>query len=221
MGTNGYLQARAFTVAAQWASILTDEFSNQGNMEMELGIPTQLFGGPPVRDNLVKMGESQIGFINVFARPLFENIAKLLPGMVFAVDTIVENEKVWQVRIKEEKEMQERGIVRNETFESGLLSPRSGSPARDAASIHKSAPAALTTQPEGSDRPFTSNGHLVAPTDTMRTSRDKNSKSSKKKLYLGSSSTTDVASSAAGGGSGVNGQAKKGGTWKKIFRKFR
>merc|ERR1711881_546855 len=82
--------ARAFTVAAQWASILTDEFSNQGNMEMELGIPTQLFGGPPVRDNLVKMGESQIGFINVFARPLFENIAKLLPGMVFAVDTIVE-----------------------------------------------------------------------------------------------------------------------------------
>jgi 3',5'-cyclic-nucleotide phosphodiesterase len=188
-------------------------------MEMELGIPTQLFGGPPVRDNVVKMGESQIGFINVFARPLFENVAKLLPGMTFAVDTIVENERVWQQRIKEEKEIQERGIVRNETAESGLLSPRSGSPVRDAASIHQSAPAALQTQSEGLARPFTSNGHPVPPVDTYHTQRaDAQSKSDSKHLYKGSSSTTDIASAAAGS---TNGQVKKGGTWKKIFRKFR
>ena len=194
-------------------------------MEIELGIPTQLFGGPPVRDNLVKMGESQIGFINVFARPLFENVAKLLPGMIFAVDTIVENERVWQVRIKEEKESQERGIVRNETFESGLLSPRSGSPVRGASSMHKSSSEPLATQPEGSDMPFSSNGHLTEPGGTLRGSRDKKrskssfGKSSKEKLYLGSSSTTDVTSSATT--TGANGQPKKGGTWKKIFRKFR
>jgi 3',5'-cyclic-nucleotide phosphodiesterase len=213
------LQARAFPVAAQWASILTDEFSNQGNMEIELGIPTQLFGGPPVRDNVVKMGESQIGFINVFARPLFENIAKLLPGMVFMVDTSIENERVWQLKIKEEKEIQERGIVRNETFESGLLSPRSGSPVRTCGDGHQSSPAALHTQPEGSDRPFSEgNGHPVLPIDAHATGtqRGRGSKKwSKEKLYLGSSSTTDIASAS------TNGQAKKGGTWKKILRKFR
>ncbi|KIW00100.1 hypothetical protein, variant [Verruconis gallopava] len=213
--------ARSFPVAAQWASILTDEFSNQGNMEIELGIPTQLFGGPPVRDNVVKMGESQIGFINVFARPLFENVAKLLPGMSFAVDTILENERIWQVRIREEKDAQERGIVRNETVESGLLSPRSGSPARDASSTQKSAPAvleagALTTQPEGSPRPFTSNGHPVAPVDTYQAQRaDAHLKpGDNKNIYLSSSSTTDVASA-------VNGNAKRGGTWKKIKKIFR
>jgi hypothetical protein len=204
-------------------------------MEIELGIPTQLFGGPPVRDNVVKMGESQIGFINVFARPLFENIAKLLPGMQFALDTIDENQKVWQVRIKEEKETQERGIVRNETLESGLLSPRSGSPQhseyisggdiQDSSSLTKSAPAmlepraALGTQQDGSVRPFTSNGHPVAPVDTYHAQRaDGNStlKSDSKGVYLSSSSTTDVANAA-----GPNGNVKKGGTWKKIFRKFR
>jgi hypothetical protein len=231
-------QARSFPVAAQWASILTDEFSNQGNMEIELGIPTQLFGGPPVRDNVVKMGESQIGFINVFARPLFENMARLLPGMSFALDTILENESVWQVRIREEKEIQERGIIRNETIESGLLSPRSGSPHHDrdlldaeGANIpsHTSAPAALelgalATQPEGSPGPFSSNGHPVAPIDTYHAQRAdansmrmKPSSGSNKGVYLNSSSTTDVANAELG----ANGTAKRGGTWKKIFRKFR
>ena len=34
-------------------------------MEKELNIPTQLFGGPPERDNIIKMAESQIGFMNI------------------------------------------------------------------------------------------------------------------------------------------------------------
>jgi hypothetical protein len=235
-------QARTFTVAAQWASILTDEFSNQGNMEIELGIPTQLFGGPPVRDDVVKMGESQISFINVFARPLFENVAKLLPGMSFAVDTILENERVWQSRIREEKDALERGIVRNETMESsGVLSPRSGSPTRapaqrrdrDASSTQKSSPAVLdpgafTAQSEGNPRPFTSNGHPVAPLGAYRVQRaDVNHMKSGNGIYLSSSSTTDITTATtttatdAAAAAAVNGQAKRGGTWKKIFRKFR
>jgi 3',5'-cyclic-nucleotide phosphodiesterase len=189
-------------------------------MEIELGIPTQLFGGPPVRDNVVKMGESQIGFINVFARPLFENVAKLLPGMQFAVDTIIENERVWQVKIREEKEVQERGIVRNETTTSGMLSPRSGSPARGATvPKHDAAPSALAMQPDGSSRPFTSNGHPLGPTSSYEGQRAEHpaKPASKEKLYKGSSSTTDVGSASAG----LNSHAKKGGTWKKIFRKFK
>ncbi|KAF2430245.1 HD-domain/PDEase-like protein [Tothia fuscella] len=98
--------ARKFDVAAQWASILTDEFSNQGNMEIELNIPTQLFGGPPVLDNMIKMGESQIGFANIFARPLFEAVAHILPAMQFSVDEILVNKGVWEQKIEQEKEKQ-------------------------------------------------------------------------------------------------------------------
>ncbi|TID20831.1 HD-domain/PDEase-like protein [Venturia nashicola] len=129
--------ARKFDVASQWATILTDEFSNQGIMELELNIPTQLFGGPPVRDNIVKMGESQIGFMNIFARPLFESVTAILPPMQFSVDEILINKAVWQRKMDEAKEgkhqeqvdgaedslfpPQTRGTV------DGMMSPMSGS----------------------------------------------------------------------------------------------
>ncbi|KAF4307748.1 3',5'-cyclic-nucleotide phosphodiesterase regA [Botryosphaeria dothidea] len=95
--------ARNFKTAVQWASILTDEFSNQGQMEQELSLPTCLFGGPPVRDDTIKLGESQIGFMNIFARPLFESVADILPNMRFSVDEIIENKVIWQKRIEEAK----------------------------------------------------------------------------------------------------------------------
>ena len=96
--------ARKFKVAAQWAAILNDEFSNQGNMEKELNIPTQLFGGPPERDNIIKMAESQIGFMNIFARPLFEGVTDVLPAMQFSVDELMTNKATWQRRIEQEKD---------------------------------------------------------------------------------------------------------------------
>src|SRR5258707_324069 len=73
-------------------------------MEIELNIPTQLFGGPPVLDNVVKMSESQIGFMNIFARPLFEAVAHILPAMQFSVDEILTNKGVWEQKIEQEKE---------------------------------------------------------------------------------------------------------------------
>ncbi|EOD52412.1 putative camp-specific 3 -cyclic phosphodiesterase 7b protein [Neofusicoccum parvum UCRNP2] len=96
--------ARRFKTAVQWAAILTDEFSNQGQMEQELSLPTCLFGGPPVRDDIIKLGESQIGFMNIFARPLFESVADILPNMRFSVNEIIENKVVWQKKIEEAKE---------------------------------------------------------------------------------------------------------------------
>ncbi|OMP86828.1 3',5'-cyclic-nucleotide phosphodiesterase regA [Diplodia seriata] len=96
--------ARNFNTAVQWAAILTDEFSNQGQMEQELALPTCLFGGPPVRDDIIKLGESQIGFMNIFARPLFESVADILPNMRFSVVEIIENKVIWQKKIEEAKE---------------------------------------------------------------------------------------------------------------------
>ncbi|MBE7181528.1 MAG: 3',5'-cyclic nucleotide phosphodiesterase, partial [Terriglobus roseus] len=98
--------ARKFDAAAKWANILTDEFSNQGRMEARLGIPTTLFGGPPVQDDPIKLGQSQIGFMNVFARPLFEAVTDVLPAMQFAVDELAANKARWDSEIAKEKERQ-------------------------------------------------------------------------------------------------------------------
>jgi 3'5'-cyclic nucleotide phosphodiesterase len=96
-------QARVFPVAHQWANILTDEFANQGTMEDELGIPTCLFGGPPTPGDIIKLGESQQGFMDVFARPLFEGVARVLPSMTFSVDELERNKQIWENRIAQEK----------------------------------------------------------------------------------------------------------------------
>ncbi|KAF2816458.1 HD-domain/PDEase-like protein [Mytilinidion resinicola] len=111
--------ARKFDVAARWASVLTDEFSNQGTMEQELDMPSCLFGGPPVLNNLTKMAESQIGFMNIFARPLFEAVADILPAMQFSVDEILTNKAIWEVKIEQEKE----SLKKMPTINLGLLAP--------------------------------------------------------------------------------------------------
>src|SRR6266702_8507919 len=103
------MKARKFKTAERWATILTDEFSNQGVMEEELEIPSCLFGGPPVRDNIIKMGESQIGFMNIFARPLFEAVADILPAMQFSVEEILGNMSIWEKKIEEERDSKKIG----------------------------------------------------------------------------------------------------------------
>jgi hypothetical protein len=62
-------------------------------------MPSCLFGGPPVRDDIIKLGESQIGFMNIFACPLFEAVTDILPAMRFAVDEILANKAVWERKI--------------------------------------------------------------------------------------------------------------------------
>ncbi|CAN9333768.1 unnamed protein product [Alternaria alternata] len=111
--------ARKFETAARWANILTDEFSNQGLMEEELDMPSCLFGGPPVREDIIKLGESQIGFMNIFARPLFEAVTDILPAMRFAVDEILTNKGVWERKIDEERQKKRK----NKSMNLGLLTP--------------------------------------------------------------------------------------------------
>ncbi|KAI9722463.1 MAG: 3',5'-cyclic-nucleotide phosphodiesterase [Chrysothrix sp. TS-e1954] len=96
--------ARKFPIATQWARILTDEFSHQGAMEQELKMPTCLFGGPPVQNDLIKMGESQLSFMGIFAAPLFGSMAEVLPDMCFASETIEQNKQIWNETIDAAKE---------------------------------------------------------------------------------------------------------------------
>lgn len=97
--------ARPIDVATKWATILIDEFANQGEMEKELGIPTCLYGGPPVRGDVSKIAMSQIGFMDMFAIPLFQGISAVFPALSFGVDELKKNRKIWEQRIGEVEDM--------------------------------------------------------------------------------------------------------------------
>ena len=67
-----------------------------------MGIPTTLFGGPPELGDVVKLGQSQLSFMDFFARPMFEAVTDVLPAMVFALDKMKVNQATWTERIRRE-----------------------------------------------------------------------------------------------------------------------
>ena len=105
-------------------------------MEEELQMPSCLFGGPPVQDDTIKLGESQIGFMNIFARPLFEAVTDILPAMRFAVDEILTNKSIWQSKIEHEKQRRATkgsmhlGLLQASFAADPTPSPFSGGPVR-------------------------------------------------------------------------------------------
>lgn len=124
-------QTRPFDVAAKWSDILQLEFANQGVMERAVGIPTTLFGGPPELGNVTKLAHSQIGFMNIFAGPLFEAVTDILPPMVFAVEEMKKNHVMWKQKVEKERAGDASKIPSASPVTSdGMASPRSGSPNR-------------------------------------------------------------------------------------------
>ena len=97
-------------------------------MEIDVGLPTTLFGGPPELGNVMKLAHSQIGFMNVFAKPLFEAVTDIIPAMGFAVDEISKNVSVWQGKIEQEKFKEIARGGRFRPSSEGILSPRSNTP---------------------------------------------------------------------------------------------
>lgn len=102
--------------------ILTDEFARQASMESDLGIPSALFA-PPVRE-IVELGQSQVGFINMFALPLFQGITDVMPAMQFCVDELQSNKARWVSRIEEEQERQRKDSDDSHNTTDGMFSPR-------------------------------------------------------------------------------------------------
>lgn len=128
--------ARPYDVSATWAKILMDEFSRQGELEAELQIPTCLFGGPPVRGDVLAAAQSQTGFINLFGFPLFQGIAEVLPGMQYTIDELNHNKTTWERKIEEEKAKRDIAEMKPPTFSSVQKSEVDEAKAR-----HRSEPA--------------------------------------------------------------------------------
>jgi 3'5'-cyclic nucleotide phosphodiesterase len=67
----------------RWAEVLVDEFSSQGDLERELGLPVM-----PINDRgKLSQEDVQIGFIKHVALPLFEVVDSIIPGkFIFLLD---------------------------------------------------------------------------------------------------------------------------------------
>ncbi|KAJ5573442.1 uncharacterized protein N7459_007869 [Penicillium hispanicum] len=118
--------ARPWMIAEKWTQILQEEFANQGEMEREVGMETALFGGPPELGNIYKLATSQIGFMSIFALPLFEGVSDLLPQLQFTADHISRNQAQWQQYANDE--LRKQGLPVEDRVEN-TVSPRSHSPA--------------------------------------------------------------------------------------------
>ena len=112
-------------------------------MEKDVGIPTTLFGGPPELGNLIKLGNSQNSFMNIFARPLFEAVTDILPAMGFAVNEMKANQEIWTEKIKQQTLKEDAMGTKKHRSSEVLLSPRSGSPDRPASQPELSHPEGL------------------------------------------------------------------------------
>jgi 3',5'-cyclic-nucleotide phosphodiesterase len=120
-------QARPWVVAEKWTDLLQLEFANQGEMESAVGMETVLFGGPPEIGNVLKLANSQIGFMTIFAHPLFQNVTDLVPAMGFASAEILNNKGVWFTKLEQEKRIEQLKLD-SELGDGGAISPRSQSP---------------------------------------------------------------------------------------------
>ncbi|KAI1117937.1 hypothetical protein F5Y14DRAFT_291030 [Nemania sp. NC0429] len=97
--------ARKYDTALQWMNILCDEFSRQAEMEDAIGIPSSLIS-PPKKDFL-SLAKAQLGFVNLFAIPLFQGVAEVLPHMKYTVLEIKRNTRYFEEALKKIPSMPE------------------------------------------------------------------------------------------------------------------
>lgn len=103
--------------------ILSEEFSRQASMEDELEIPST-FMAPPKKD-IESLVKSQLGFMNLFAIPLFQGVADIMPGMKYTVDELDINKGLFERMVEEEKAKKPKDDpARKRLLKEGTFSPR-------------------------------------------------------------------------------------------------
>ncbi|KAK0621429.1 hypothetical protein B0T17DRAFT_494020 [Bombardia bombarda] len=96
--------ARRHDTAVQWMHNLSDEFSRQASMETELKIPTSL--AVPPKKELLALAKAQLGFMNLFALPLFQGVADILPDMQYCMDELLLNKSLFEKCVANELQVQ-------------------------------------------------------------------------------------------------------------------
>jgi hypothetical protein len=101
-------------------TVLTDEFSRQASMEIELDIPSALLAQP--KTDMVSRARGQLGFMNMFAIPLFQGVADIMPPMKYTIDELEINKVMWEKLIQDELAKEEP--TRKRLVNDGTFSPR-------------------------------------------------------------------------------------------------
>ncbi|KAK5990276.1 3',5'-cyclic-nucleotide phosphodiesterase 2-like protein [Cladobotryum mycophilum] len=118
--------ARHYDTALKWMHILAEEFSRQASMEDELDIKSSLMA-PPKKDFL-SLANAQLGFMNMFAIPLFQGVADIMPAMAYTVEQLQTNKQLFENRVQEEKAKQQQLVTEDERkrrlLREGTFSPR-------------------------------------------------------------------------------------------------
>ncbi|KND95012.1 3',5'-cyclic-nucleotide phosphodiesterase regA [Tolypocladium ophioglossoides CBS 100239] len=138
--------ARHHDTALQWMHILSEEFSRQASMEDELEIKSSLMA-PPKKD-VMSLANAQLGFMNMFAIPLFQGVADIMPAMRYTVEELETNKSLFERRVQEEKAKQPRTDAdRIRLHREGTFSPRTRSFVVEASDDEKnSTPQASNTE---------------------------------------------------------------------------
>ncbi|RDA86748.1 hypothetical protein CP532_4178 [Ophiocordyceps camponoti-leonardi (nom. inval.)] len=94
--------ARQHDAALRWMHILSEEFSRQASMENDLKIKSSLLA-PPKKD-MASLAKAQLGFMNMFAIPLFQGVADIIPAMQYTVDELEINKKLFEQKLDDKSD---------------------------------------------------------------------------------------------------------------------
>lgn len=116
-------------------------------MEGELDIQSSLLA-PPKKD-LASLVKAQLSFMNLFAIPLFQGVADIMPAMQYTVDELESNRGLFERKIQEEKAKQPMDDpARRRLLKEGTFSPRTMS---------------FAVQPDEDNKASTPTGELASP----------------------------------------------------------
>lgn len=142
--------ARHHDAAVKWMHILVEEFSRQASMESELGIKSSLVAEP--KRDLLSLSNAQLGFMNMFAIPLFQGVADIMPSLKYAVDELELNRQIFEQKVHDEKLRQANDeIERRKLLREGTFSPKTRSWVAEEGEDSTQGVVATPQRTEGSD----------------------------------------------------------------------
>ena len=92
---------KPFILSQKWTEYLTDEFHNQGDIEMMLNLNVSFL----CDRNTTNVPKGQIGFISFVIIPTFEVLADAFPSLSYLVDNAKSNLEEWKIKLKQNEEI--------------------------------------------------------------------------------------------------------------------
>ncbi|KFA74954.1 hypothetical protein S40288_02222 [Stachybotrys chartarum IBT 40288] len=162
--------ARHYDTAVKWMHILSEEFSRQASMEDELDIKSSLMAAP--KKDLLSLVTAQLGFMNMFAIPLFQGVADIMPGLQYSVDQLEMNRSRFERTVQEEKAklLKEDPQIKRLRKE-GTLSPRTMSFVGEPAGANSKTPTMPLVDTSGQPAGVAAENQGSAPTELLDVER--------------------------------------------------